>query len=122
MLIADMIRSLRSPVGLWLAATLLVGLAPLHAQAPPKDLDRESAPSSKPELVLQAGHTGVISSMALSPDGRFIVTAGNDDAVKVWEASTGLELRSLRGIVKETYAVAFSPDGKIVATGGEDWK
>jgi WD40 repeat protein len=122
-MITDMTRSAQSLLRPCLAATLLVvGLASLDAQAPLKDQDRESESSSKPELILQKGHSGVINSMALSPDGKFIVTAGNDSAVKIWDASTGLELRSLPGNAKQAYAVAFSSDGKLVATGGEDWK
>ncbi len=55
-------------------------------------------------------------SAEFSPDGRRIVTTGNDDFVKVWTA-TGRLMREA-----EQYRVrsaSFSPDGTLVATGGE---
>jgi WD40 repeat protein len=60
-----------------------------------------------------------IAGVALSPDGKFIVTTGDDTmAVRVWDAGTGKELRQLQTTGLE-YAspIVFSPDGAVLAAG-----
>ncbi len=43
------------------------------------------------------GHTGSVRAVAMSPDGRCIVSGSDDCTLKVWEAETGRLLRSLEG-------------------------
>ena len=66
------------------------------------------------------GHTASIWSLALSPDGRSIVTGSEDMTAKVWDLATGKELLTLRGHGGEVYSVAFSPDGQRIVTGSMD--
>jgi eukaryotic-like serine/threonine-protein kinase len=66
------------------------------------------------------GHTASIWSLALSPDGRKIVTGSEDTTAKVWDLATGEELLTLRGHGAEVYSVAFSPDGQRIVTGSMD--
>ena len=66
------------------------------------------------------GHTAAIWSLALSPDGRSIVTGSEDMTAKVWDLATGKELLTLRGHGGEVYSVAFSPDGQRIVTGSMD--
>ena len=40
--------------------------------------------------------------------------------VKLWEAMTGREVRTLTGHANSVYAIAFSPNGKRLASGGDD--
>ncbi len=58
--------------------------------------------------------------MAVSPDGRWIVSGSADRTVKVWEAATGRLLRSLEGHTGSVRAVAVSPDGRFTVSGSED--
>jgi WD40 repeat protein len=46
-----------------------------------------------------------------------VVSAGDDRTVKVWDASTGKEVRTLAGHRAAVTCVAFSPDGKRLAAG-----
>jgi hypothetical protein len=54
----------------------------------------------------------VVTSVAFSPDGRRLASAGGDQTVKVWDAGSGQELLTLRGHSDVVYSVAFSPDGR----------
>lgn len=77
-----------------------------------------------PVLVLDPGrHTAAIRRLDADREGRFLVTASLDKTVRVWAASDGRLLRTLRlpagpGDVGKVYAAAISPDGTIVAAGG----
>jgi len=71
------------------------------------------------------GHTGAVSAVGFSPDGKRIVSGGGKlnagGEIKVWDASTGVELLSLKGHAFGVNSVCFSPDGqRIVSGGGED--
>src|SRR5207244_4082063 len=52
-------------------------------------------------------------SAAISPDGQ-VLASGQASGVKLWDAVTGKELRTLDATA--TYYTAFSPDGTMLAT------
>jgi len=58
--------------------------------------------------------------VAVSPDGRTIVSGSDDRTVKVWEAESGRLLRSLEGHKLSVNAVAVSPDGRTIVSGSDD--
>lgn len=74
----------------------------------------------RPELVLQTGHARPINSLAISPDGKWLVSGSQDFTAKIWEISSGKLLRTLMGHNGKINAVAISPDGHWIATGAED--
>ncbi len=42
------------------------------------------------------GHTGLATDVVFSIDGRLIVTTGDDGTARIWDATTGEQLRVLR--------------------------
>ena len=69
------------------------------------------------------GHTDAVYSVAQTPDGKLLVTGGFDRTVRVWDAVTGKQLRSLGGPTGHqslVLSVATSPSGELMASGGSD--
>jgi hypothetical protein len=65
-------------------------------------------------------HGSEVESVAFSPDGKILASGSWDDTVKLWDAATGEEVRTLSGYRSAASCVAFSPDGKTLASGSED--
>jgi WD40 repeat protein len=56
----------------------------------------------------------------LSPDGQRIGSGSFDDSVRLWDANSGRELKTLKGHTQAVVGLDFSPDGKLLVTGGDD--
>ncbi|HYZ63519.1 MAG TPA: caspase family protein [Acetobacteraceae bacterium] len=101
--------------GLW--------LAPALAQ-PTRQLTPVQAPPEPPILRIEAEfHTQVVNRFAQDRGGRIVVTASDDKTIRIWQASDGAALATLRvpiasGDEGAIYAVAISPDGKTLLAGG----
>jgi WD40 repeat protein len=69
------------------------------------------------------GHTSVVSSLALSPGGRWLYSGSFDHTICVWESRTGKLCRVLKP-QQPTYSsvktIALSPDGTLLGAALED--
>jgi WD40 repeat protein len=72
------------------------------------------------QTVLAGGHTASVLAVAFSPDGRRVLTGGEDNLAKLWETSSGREILTLKYHRQEVTAVAFSPDGRLALTASGD--
>jgi len=75
--------------------------------------------TGRPELAWQA-HGDWILSLAISPDGKQLASAGADRSVRVWNLHTHQRLFSLTGHAGRVLSVDFSPDGSQLASASED--
>jgi len=68
-------------------------------------------------------HKTYIDAMAISPDGRYLVTTGFEGSVKIWNLSNpNANPVDLPGQKESVRAVAFSDDGRRLVTAGGDKK
>ena len=65
-------------------------------------------------------HTGVVNSVAISKQGEFALSAGNDHAVYLWDLNSGKCLRSMLGHDHIIRSVAISPGGELGLSGSWD--
>jgi WD40 repeat protein len=61
-----------------------------------------------------------VFAVAISPDGSRLLTGDGDGAVKLWDATTGDELKVFVGHTSRVNTVAISPDKSRVLTGDSD--
>ena len=66
------------------------------------------------------GHDGVVISTAFSPDGRTLVTGGQDQTARLWDVPSGRPLGVLRGHNDYLRSARFTPDGRSVVTASDD--
>ena len=66
-------------------------------------------------------HTGNVTGVAFSPDGKMLASTSWDGAIRLWNPQSGKPIRSLTGTVdRGSFAAAFSPDGRRIVTTSED--
>ena len=65
-------------------------------------------------------HGGPVKSLALSPDGRWLVSTSFDYTAVLWSVPDFSERRTLIGHEAAVNAAAFSPDGRYLVTAGDD--
>ena len=54
-------------------------------------------------------HKGAVEDLSFSPDGTLLATAGMDKVVRLWDAATGRELRTLTGHTDVVRSAQLSP-------------
>lgn len=75
---------------------------------------------TRPAIVLQTGHRAQIRGVAVSPDGKWIATGSLDSTLKIWDAESGQERRSINAQSGAVQAIALDPKGKTLVSAGID--
>jgi WD40 repeat protein len=83
------------------------------------DEEKQRAETSQ-EILTFKGHADWVTSVAFSPDGKWIASASNDHTLKVWNAKTGREMVTLKGHTKPVTQLTISPDGQRLASSSDD--
>ncbi|HCQ12322.1 MAG TPA: hypothetical protein DIU01_03490 [Flavobacterium sp.] len=85
-----------------------------------------SVSQASPFATLSTGNVndnGTINTVCVSPDGKQILSSGNDGEVRVWDIATRTQTKNFpgtknsAGAVWPTSGVAYSPDGKTFISG-----
>ncbi|KAG0299894.1 snoRNA-binding rRNA-processing protein [Dissophora globulifera] len=77
-----------------------------------------SDPSRTPLGLNLQGHVGNVFDAVYSSDGLWIVTAGEDRTVRLWDAQRGISGPVLSGHTDSVHRVTISPNGLQIASGG----
>lgn len=72
------------------------------------------------ELWSSNDHAGVVTSVAITPDGRSAVSGSTDMSLRSWELETGTCLKLFDGHWLAVTSIAITPDGRFVVSGSED--
>lgn len=63
------------------------------------------------------GHAGAVRSVAVSPNGRLVLSGGQDHLLRLWDLQLGQETAGLPCPSNDAAGVAFSPDGARALAG-----
>ncbi|MBD2449564.1 WD40 repeat domain-containing protein [Nostoc sp. FACHB-152] len=71
-----------------------------------------------PELIhTLTGHSGKVTSVAISPNSEILVSGCADQTINIWNLPSGKHIRTLTSNLGEVSSVAISPDGNFLAVG-----
>ncbi len=74
------------------------------------------------ETVVQRGHSRAVKSVEFSHNGAFIVSGSEDKTIKLWEVSSGREIRTYNGHQKGVNDVLFTPNDEQLISASKDGK
>jgi WD40 repeat protein len=66
------------------------------------------------------GHGASITSLAVSADGRRLLSGSHDGTARVWDVDSGKELQRFAGHTGKVYSISLSRDGRQALSAGED--
>ncbi|XRB01111.1 WD domain, G-beta repeat [Pycnococcus provasolii] len=67
------------------------------------------------------GHTSSVNDASWSPDGTRIVSASDDNTLRIWWSATGQCVQILKGHMQFVTSASWSPDGLRVLSGSRDY-
>lgn len=110
-----------SPDGRWLAIGVRDGRIILFDAATGVERKRFVAVSLRKDrlaFLLREGHH--VTALSFSPDGRWLISCGTDQRLRLWETATAKQLLQFEGHESAASEVAFSRDSRTAFTAADD--
>ncbi len=96
----------------------------VQLSAPPANGDENSKPSTGSREhtfeLMKDEQNSLITSLVITPDNKYLITGSRDKTIRIWDISSGKEIRILRGHNDEINSLVLSPDGKLLASASTD--
>lgn len=70
--------------------------------------------------ILFLGHTGIINSIDIDKQSKTVISGSKDSTIKIWDADTGTELKSLTNHSGSVLSVEFNPRQNQFASSSSD--
>ena len=103
----------------WYSASLFVATGDDDLKPMERAREIEKAYPALFNLVM-TGHTGAVAGIAITPDGKTLVSIGNDNSVRLWDVAAGKLTKSLEGHTSWIGNVVVTPDSAKAITAGGD--
>lgn len=85
-----------------------------------RDVYKTMKLASKRSLRVLKGHTTDVTAIAISADGQFAVSGGQDQTLRLWSLSTGKCLKVLEGHEHYVSAISITANGRFAISGSRD--
>jgi hypothetical protein len=103
---------------------LVAGMVPVTVAGPPGPVDRAGDPLT-PGAVARLGttrfrHGSSIRQVAYTPDGKLLMSLGDDGVIRLRDAATGVEIRRLAEESPRISGFALAPGGRTLVTSSRE--
>ena len=71
----------------------------------------------KPVWTVHKADRDNVRALVVTPDGKHLISAGDDAVIKVWQTCNGKPVAKLEGHEECIFSLAISPDGKHLVSG-----
>ena len=76
-----------------------------------------------PEAQILGGHSSEVTAVAWSPDGHHILTASVDGTARIWDATTGEQVRFFIAVLPEGECAVLTPDQtRVIGASPYAWR
>ena len=66
------------------------------------------------------GHDNWVNAIAITPNGKFIISGSNDLTIRIWDLKTGDLIKTIEGHENWVSSVSLTPNGKFIVSGAFD--